>query len=37
MEDVRKRLEVFNTMWEGGKISYSVKVSMAKLATGNSS
>lgn len=34
MEDVRKRLLVFNKMWEDGKISYSVKVSMAKLSTG---
>ena len=36
MEDVRKRLDIFNKMWEDGKISYSVNVSMAKLATGMS-
>ena len=35
MEDVRKRLEIFNKMWQDGKISYSVKVSMAKLSTGS--
>ena len=33
-EEVSRKLDVFEKMWEDGKLSYPVKATMAKLAIG---